>query len=293
MVLDELELLGRQRVVRRGHRVLVRVGRRAVERRHELDRDRAVVADLLERPEDRRPRRSWPWPTGHPVVVGDVHVEQPVAGVAERLQQVRTPPGSCGRRRGRRRRPAPTSSASSSAWSWRLTKFVSKRLSGSTAIRTPSAFACSRTALRPSTPHAHSSSGEAIAFTLPTSEGTMLIVPGPSASARSSLIIVMHFRRYSTELRAHGRVGVDQVAAGEHQRDRADALDAVLLERLADGGRAGRARRQLDGVVGDLDPVVAVLREAPDRRLDGLRPHPVVHRDLHESASSSSGSLNS
>ena len=74
-------------------------------------------------------------------------------------------------------------------------KFVSKRLSASSAIRTPSAFACSLTSLRPSTAHAHSSSGEAISFTLPTSDGTMLIVPGPSAPSRSSLIIVTQLLR--------------------------------------------------------------------------------------------------
>ena len=75
-------------------------------------------------------------------------------------------------------------------------KFVSKRLSGSIATRTPSPRACSLTTFRPSTAHAHSSSGEAIATTLPTSDGTMLIVPGPSPwPSRSSLIIVTHCLR--------------------------------------------------------------------------------------------------
>ena len=74
-------------------------------------------------------------------------------------------------------------------------KLVSKRLSASIATRTPSAFACSWTSLRPSTAQSHSSSGEAISFTLPTSEGTMLIVPGAVRPARSSLIIVMQFLR--------------------------------------------------------------------------------------------------
>jgi hypothetical protein len=67
---------------------------------------------------------------------------------------------------------------------------VSKRLSGSIAIVTPSPFACSRTAFRPSTAHPHSSSGEAISFTLPTSDGTMLMLP--PLPSRSSLTIVTH-----------------------------------------------------------------------------------------------------
>ncbi len=80
---------------------------------------------------------------------------------------------------------------------------------------------------------------------------------------------------------AHGRIRVDEVAPGEHERDRPDADDAVVGEHLPDGGRPRGVRGELDGVVRDLDAVVAVPGQPPDRRLHRLRAHPVVHRHLH------------
>src|SRR5690606_38184943 len=51
----ELALLGRELDVARLEHVRIRVGRRAVERRDELDGQRAVVADLRERADDPSP----------------------------------------------------------------------------------------------------------------------------------------------------------------------------------------------------------------------------------------------
>ena len=63
-------------------------------------------------------------------------------------------------------------------------KYVSKRFSGSTPMRTPTSSAWAWHSLRPSTHHAHSSSGEAIGVTLPTVEGTTVRI-FPSIEATS------------------------------------------------------------------------------------------------------------
>ena len=59
---------------------------------------------------------------------------------------------------------------------------------GEYATITPDLAACAWTSFKPSIAHCHSSSGEAMALTLPTSEGTMLI-----SLPSSSLTIVMQF----------------------------------------------------------------------------------------------------
>jgi hypothetical protein len=83
----------------------------------------------------------------------------------------------------------PTSLASWTAWSARLRKYVSNRLSGSSPIRTPTCSACAWHSLRPWTAQSHSSSGEAMGTTLPTVEGTIvrILPPRSETSERQSL----------------------------------------------------------------------------------------------------------
>ena len=81
----------------------------------------------------------------------------------------------------------PTSLASCTAWSARLMKYVSKRLSGSMPIRTPTCSAWAWHSFRPSTAHSHSSSGDAIGTTLPTVDGTTVRILPPSDATSESV----------------------------------------------------------------------------------------------------------
>jgi len=74
VVLDELKLFGRQLLFGGGDCVLVGVGRRAIEGRDELDRERTVVADLVQCVDDQGPVER-AHAAGHAVVVGDVKVD--------------------------------------------------------------------------------------------------------------------------------------------------------------------------------------------------------------------------
>ena len=88
----------------------------------------------------------------------------------------------------------PTASASAKACSPRLMKCVSKRFSGSIAMRTPAALACSRISCKPATHHSHSCSGVPSGTTLPTVLGT-IVISWPS----SSLTIVTQSFMYCTD----------------------------------------------------------------------------------------------
>jgi hypothetical protein len=73
--------------VRRVGDLLARRERRAVDGHDELDREVVVVADPGELLDDRIPVER-ALPAGHPVVVGDVEVDEAVAGVADGLRPV-------------------------------------------------------------------------------------------------------------------------------------------------------------------------------------------------------------
>ena len=256
--------------------VLVRVGRRAVDRRDELDGQRAVVADLLERVDDPLPVER-AHAAGHAVVVGHVEV-------------VRGVPWRCG---------SPATCRVSSMFMWKASRQMPQ--SGPTALRQqqrlvvavqeigleaverldrqPHAFfeavlVALLQALRP--PTATPPRATLPATSLPTVPGTIVISSPPS-----SLTIVMHVLHVLHRHRPVLAAGRQQVAIAEHQRHRAPARQPVVLQQLADVLGVVSL-----GLAADLDRVVAAFRQPRDRRLDRLRPHPVVHRHSHTERSS-------
>ena len=164
----------------------------------------------------------------------------------------------------------PTSLASATAWSARLRKYVSKRLSGSSADPDADRLGV-RLALL-----------QALHGPLPLLLGRghrddladrrrddREDLAAERGDERQAVLDVLDARQADVVVLVH------EVAAAGHQRHRAPALDTVLVEQPLD----------LVGVIGrrlarDLDPVVAAAPEPRDRRLDRLGAHPVVHRHL-------------
>src|SRR4249919_910067 len=144
---DELQLF-RADVDRSGlNCVGILVRRRPIDGSDEFDSEGAVVVDVPQCADDRRPIER-AHSTCHPVVVGQVEVVEPRADSADRLEEIDFLDVH-----------VEAVETNANACSPRVMKCVSKRFSGSMAITTPALVACSWISFRPSTAHVHSSSG--------------------------------------------------------------------------------------------------------------------------------------
>ena len=96
-------------------------------------------------------------------------------------------------------------------------------------------------------------------------------------SPSSSLTMVSTSLTYCDRARALRLVPGGEVALAEHQRHRAPAADAVFLQQSLRVSLGLVLRR----LAGDLDALVAEPLDPLQRRLQRLRPHPVVRRKMH------------
>ena len=189
----------------------------------ELHRQVVVVADLAELADDLLPVDR-PLAAGHAVVVGDVEVDEQVAGVPDRLRPV----GLLDVHVEDVERDA---AVAADVLGHRDGLVGAVDEVGLEAVERLDAdphadlLRVRLALLEPSTAHRHSSSGDAIGTPLPTVEGTTVrIFPPIEATSESQSLT------YWTLAMPHVVVLVHEVAAAGHERHRAPALEAVAVE---------------------------------------------------------------
>jgi len=272
VVLDELQLLGREIHVPLLEGVLVRVGGRAIERGDELHGQRAVVADLLERADDLLPVAR-AHPAGHAVVVGDVEVDEATLRGADGLVHV-------------------------ALLDVQVEHVEADAAVGPDFLGQQQRLVVAVEEVRLEAVERLERQLHALALAVLVALLQALDGPLPLVLGRALRLHLAHRGRDDRDLDApelldhrdavvhvlHRRGALrfvlrQQVALREHQRDGSPAPQAGVLEQLADVSRVVAL-----GLSADLDGAVAARGQAGNRGLNGFRPHPVVHRDVHEQA---------